>query len=99
MTMHGALHPKIDVDRVYLSREIGGKRFISYEGCIMMEEKNLGWCVRNSVEPLIEGMKAEKTTEYNDIVNKNERSCGIIDIAILGDIRVGEKEKEKIERY
>ena len=26
MTMHGALHPKSDVDRVYLSREMGGRR-------------------------------------------------------------------------
>ena len=33
------------------------------------------------------------------VVNKNERSCAIIDIAIPGDIRVSEKEKEKIERY
>ena len=33
------------------------------------------------------------------LVNKNERSCAIIDIAIPGDIRVSEKEKEKIERY
>ena len=33
------------------------------------------------------------------VMNKNERSCAIIDIAIPGDIRVGEKEKEKIERY
>ena len=31
-------------------------------------------------------------------MNKNERSCAIIDIAIPGDIRVSEKEKEKIER-
>ena len=33
------------------------------------------------------------------VVNKNERSCTIIDIATLGDIRVSKKEKEKIERY
>ena len=33
------------------------------------------------------------------VVNKNERSCTIIDIAISGDIRVCEKEKEKMERY
>ena len=33
------------------------------------------------------------------VVNKNERSCAIIDMAIPGDIRVGEQEKEKIERY
>ena len=32
------------------------------------------------------------------VVNKNE-TCAIIDIAIPGDIRVSEKEKEKIERY
>ena len=25
MTMHGALHPKSDVDRVYLIREMGGR--------------------------------------------------------------------------
>ena len=30
------------------------------------------------------------------VVNKNERSCAIIDIAIPGDIRVSEKEKEKL---
>ena len=30
------------------------------------------------------------------VVNKNERCCVIIDIAIPGDIRVSEKEKEKL---
>ena len=33
------------------------------------------------------------------VVNKNERSYAIVDIAIPGDIRVSEKEKEKIKRY
>ena len=33
------------------------------------------------------------------VVNKNERSCAIIDIATPGDIRVSKKEQEKIERY
>ena len=33
------------------------------------------------------------------VVTKNERSWARIDIAIPGDIRVSEKEKEKIERY
>ena len=32
-------------------------------------------------------------------VNKNERSCALIDIAVPVDIRVCEKEKEKIKRY
>ena len=29
------------------------------------------------------------------VLSKNERNCAIIDIAIPGDIRVSEKEKEK----
>ena len=37
-----------------------------------MEENNLGWYVRNSVEPLIEGAKAAETIEYNNIVNKRK---------------------------
>ena len=70
ITMHGALHPKSD--RVYLSREMGGRRLISCEGCIRMEENNLGWYVRNSVEPSFEGVKATETIEYNNTVNKKE---------------------------
>ena len=70
--MDGALHLKSDVDRVYLSREVGGRGLISCEGFIRMEENNLGWYVRNSIEPLIEGVKAAETIKYNDTVNKKE---------------------------
>ena len=72
MTMHGALHPKSDIDRVYISREMGRRGLISCEGCIRMEENNLGWYVRNLVEPLIEGVKVAETIEYKDAVNKKE---------------------------
>ena len=72
MTMHGALHPKNDVDRVYLSRGMRGRGLISFEGCIRMEENNLEWYVRNSNEPLIEGVRAVETIEYNNTVNKKE---------------------------
>ena len=36
--MHGVLHPKIDVDRVNLSTEMGGRGLISCEGYIRMED-------------------------------------------------------------
>ena len=42
MTMHGLL-----------SKEMGGKELISSEGCMRIEENNLGWYVKNSVEPLL----------------------------------------------
>ena len=42
------------------------------EECIRMEENNLGRYVGNSVEPLLQGMKAAETIEYNDTVNKKE---------------------------
>ena len=72
MTMHGALHPKTDVDRAYLSRENGVRGLIICEGCIRMEENNLGWYARNLVEILIEVVKAAETMEYNDTVNRKE---------------------------
>ena len=37
-----------------------------------MEEKSLEWYVRNSVEPLIEGVKTAETTEYSNTVNKKK---------------------------
>ena len=37
-----------------------------------MEENNLGWYVKNSVEPLIEGVKVAEIIEYNDTVNKKK---------------------------
>ena len=72
MTIHGALHPISDIERVYLSREMGERGLIGCEGCISMEENNLGSYVRNSVEPLIEGVKVAETTEYNDTVSQKE---------------------------
>ena len=65
ITMHGELHLKSDIDRVYLSKEMGGRG-------LRMEENNLRWYVRNSVEPLIDGVKAAETIECNDTVNKKE---------------------------
>ena len=72
MTMNGVLHSKSDVDRVYLSRGMGERGLISCEGYIRIEENNLEWYVKNSIEPLIEGVKAVERIEYNDTVNQKE---------------------------
>ena len=74
MIMHGVLRPKSDIDRLYLGREMRGRGLISCEGCIRIEKNNLGWYVRNLVEPLTEGVKA--AIEYNDTRNKKEFRIG-----------------------
>ena len=48
MTMHGALHPKSDVDRVYVSRHNGGRGLASVEMCARIEENNLAFYVKMS---------------------------------------------------
>ena len=38
LTMYGALHPKSDIDRLYLKRKHGGRGLISNETCVRSEE-------------------------------------------------------------
>ena len=41
MTMNRALHPKADVDRLYVSRNEGGRGMMSIEECVRIEECSL----------------------------------------------------------
>ena len=63
MTIHGALHPKSDFDRVYLRGEMGGRGLIGCEGCRRMEENSL-------VQPLIGSVNGAETIEQNEKTNK-----------------------------
>ena len=63
------------------------------EGVVENEEVKILWDVMIQCDRQIKARKPDIVT-----VNKNERSCAIIDIAIPRDIRVCEKEEEKIER-
>ena len=42
MGLYEALHPKSDVDRLYLKLKHGGRGLISIEMCVRLEENNLG---------------------------------------------------------
>ena len=64
------------------------------EGVVENEEVKILWDVMIQCDREIKARKPDIV-----VVNKNERSCAIIDIATCGDIRVSEKEKKKIERY
>ena len=72
MTLYGALHPKSDVDRVYLARQKGGRGLISCEMCVKAEENNLAWYVRNSNERLMAGVRKIKILDSEGAKEKNE---------------------------
>ena len=52
LTMYEALHPKIDIDRLYLKRKHGGRGLFSIEMCVRLKDNNLGLYVRGSNEML-----------------------------------------------
>ena len=64
------------------------------EDVVENEEVKILWDVMIQCDREIKAKKLDVV-----VVSKNERSCAIIDMAIPGDITVGEQDKEKIERY
>ena len=61
LTMYGALHPKSDIDRLYLKRNHGGRGLISIETYVRLEENNLGLYVSEANEQLLKGVKMVST--------------------------------------
>ena len=72
MTMHEVLHPKSDVDRVYLPKQKGGRGLISCEMCAKTEENNRAWYVRNLKERLMEVVRKTKILNSEGAKEKNE---------------------------
>ena len=72
MTMNGALHPKSDVDRLYVPRKKGGRGLVGCEECVRTEENNLGWYIQNSEEKLLQGVKAVGVIETVDVKSKDD---------------------------
>ena len=72
MTLHAALHPKTDVDRLYLPRQKRGRVLINCEMCVKAEENNLAWFIRNSNERLLEGATKTKILNSEGAQEKDE---------------------------
>ena len=70
MTLYGALHPRSDVDRVYVARQKGGRGLISCEICVKAKENNLAWYVRNSSERLMAGARKIKILDSDGAKEK-----------------------------
>ena len=59
-TIYGALHPKSDVDRLYILRKEGGRGLISIEDCVELAIRSLEVYVHGSEERLIEAARGDK---------------------------------------
>ena len=59
-TMYGALHPKSDVDRLYIPRKEGGRGLISIKDCLELAIRDLEVYVHGSEERLIQAARGDK---------------------------------------
>ena len=59
-TIYGALHPKSDVDRLYIPRKEGGRGLIFIEDCVELTVRGLEVYVHGSEERLIQVARGDK---------------------------------------
>ena len=58
--MYGALHPKSDVDKLYVPRKEGGRGLISIQDCVDLAIRGLEVHVHGSEERLIQAARGDK---------------------------------------
>ena len=64
------------------------------EGVVENEEIKVLWDINVQCDNVIEARRP-----HTIVIDKKERKGIIIDIAVPADVRVGEKEREKVEKY
>ena len=64
------------------------------EGAVENEEVKVLWDINVQCDNVIEAKRPDII-----LIDKNEQKGTIIDIAVPTDVRVGEKEREKMEKY
>ena len=59
LTMHGGLHPKSDIDRLYLPRKLGGRGICSIEDCVEEERRSIATYLSQNQEELLKFARKE----------------------------------------
>ena len=79
MTMHKALHPREDVDRLYLSRRGGGRELVSIEVSVDVSIQRIedyiekrGGIVIKAIRNNIDNMRINRTKNNPEFVPENE---------------------------
>ena len=63
LTIHGALHPRSNVNRLYLPRREGGRGLTSVEDAINTEERNINVYISQSQERLLKAAWERKNVD------------------------------------
>ena len=71
LTMHGALHPKSDVDRLYVERGKGGRGLMSIEEVVKDEERSLQSYTNASAEVVMQAASEVIKFRYGDASKKD----------------------------
>ena len=93
MTMHKALHPKSDVDRLYLPRRVGGRGLLNIKDTITQAKMSLDKYVEDSEEDLI--MAARNVRESVDVIE----TIGVFKNRLINERMRKWKEKQLHGQY
>ena len=61
MTRNKELHPRSDVDRLYISGMEGGRGLIGCKICVKTEKNSFGWYVKHHIEHLALAVRISNT--------------------------------------
>ena len=73
MTFHGALHPRADVDSLYVSRKKGGRALRSIAEVVALEKASLAEYVENANEPILRKLKDEEMVKYENPLQEKKQ--------------------------
>ena len=66
-----SLHPRSDIDRLYVPRKKGSRGLRSLEDLVLIEKTSLAEYVNNSQEPMLQKLKSEGIVQ--DSVSTKQR--------------------------
>lgn len=77
LTLYGALHPRSDVDRLYVDRKAGGRGLVNVEDLVRQEERQLNRYMENSEESIMKAVfEKVKIKEGEETESRLEKWTG-----------------------
>ena len=72
LVKYGALHPKSNVQRIYMKRKVGGRGLIGVEECVASEIRGMHYYLVNSEEILLKAVVKEHNIDERVIEGRSE---------------------------